>query len=96
MEVKGAVVVNWPMGLHIRPATKIAKLSQKFSCNIQFVKNDCICSAKSVMQLITLAAAVGDSLDIIANGEDAAEAIQALKHLFDDYVEEDEGIGTPF
>lgn len=89
MQIIREVTVNWVLGLHIRPATQIAKLLRKFSCQVRFVKEGESCDAKSVIQIITLFVPCGEKLTVVANGLDAAEAVDALVHFFHEYVDEE-------
>jgi phosphocarrier protein len=85
MECRGEVRVNWELGLHIRPATNIAKLLQNFSCEVILTKDNISCNAKSVIQLITLAASPGDKITILARGIDAQDAMKSLQDFFERY-----------
>lgn len=96
MEVKGEVIVNWPLGLHIRPATKIVQMLKPFSSEIRFYKDDVICNAKSLIQLLTLEAGIGDSVNIHAIGEDAREAVDTITIFFQTYKDEEDGVSPTY
>lgn len=68
-------------GIHVRPAAKIADLANKFKANISLVKDDTEVNAKSIMDLLTLAAGEGTTIIIRAEGEDEADAINQLEKL---------------
>jgi phosphotransferase system HPr (HPr) family protein len=89
MQIIREVTVNWVLGLHIRPATHIAKLLRKFSCQVRLVKDNESCDAKSVIQIITLFAPLGDRIKIVADGWDAVEATDALVRFFREYSDEE-------
>lgn len=93
MEFKDEVIVNWELGLHIRPATHIVKLLQKYQSEITFDKDSTSCNAKSVMQLITLGAGKDDKIAVSAIGKDAKMAVEALKKFFDTYEDMQESGG---
>lgn len=93
MQIKAEVVVNWTLGLHIRPATKIVKLLKPFASDIKFLRDGTSCNAKSVIQLLTLEAGKGDAVDIHAVGEDAEAAVEAVRLFFQTYDDEDGIIG---
>jgi phosphocarrier protein NPr/phosphocarrier protein len=75
-------VVN-AQGLHARPADMVARLANHFSARIEIVKDNERVDAKSVLGLLTLGAYQGVQLTIIACGDDAQEAIEALVDLFE-------------
>ncbi len=89
MEARAKATVRWRAGLHIRPATCIVKLLQKYTCDVKLMQDQAICNAKSVIQIISLGAECGTSLIIDARGEDSQKAVEALKAFFDDYEDED-------
>ncbi|NUM33336.1 MAG: HPr family phosphocarrier protein [Candidatus Brocadiae bacterium] len=85
MEAHAKTTVRWKAGLHIRPATYIVKLLQKYPCEIKIIKDNSICNAKSVIQIISLGAECGANLTIEAKGEESDRAVEALKTFFDEY-----------
>ena len=85
MQITAEVIIIWKFGLHIRPAAHIVNLLKGFSCNIVFEKNGERCNAKSPMQLLTLAAAAGETIQITTEGEDADAAMNALLNFFRNY-----------
>ena len=74
------MVVN-EMGLHARPASMFVSLSSKYKCDVIIRKGSQEIDGKSIMLLLTLCAEVGTPLDIETRGQDAAEAIVALRDL---------------
>jgi phosphocarrier protein HPr len=83
-------VVNNSQGIHARPANLIVRLMQQFQAKIEFVKDNHRVDAKSILDLLTLAAAQGTQLDVEATGPDAPQAIDALAELFADNFAEHE------
>ncbi len=82
------VVVKGEHGLHARPAGKLAKEAQSFEADIYIVNNKQKADAKSILDVLTLAARPGDVLEIHARGEDADQALDALRTLFERRFEE--------
>jgi phosphotransferase system HPr (HPr) family protein len=76
------VVVANPNGLHMRPASLIAKLANQFDSKIELVRGQERVDGKSMLEIVTLVAEHGTSLTIEANGPDAAAAVEALAELF--------------
>ncbi|WP_432665543.1 HPr family phosphocarrier protein [Wukongibacter baidiensis] len=70
-------------GLHARPAGLFVKVASKYSSDIKIVKDGKEFNAKSIMGILSMGAAKGDKLTIIAEGADEKEAIAKLKELVD-------------
>jgi phosphotransferase system HPr (HPr) family protein len=77
------VTVKSEQGLHIRPCTLLAQLAMKFQSRIRLTKGTTHVDAKSILELMTLAATSGTALDLEVDGSDAAEAIEQIAALFD-------------
>lgn len=75
------VVVKNEKGIHIRPAGDIVKLVKNFKSQVEIEFNGKRANAKSVMILMSLGVKKGNEINIIANGEDAEEAINTLVEL---------------
>jgi len=80
-------VVN-KMGLHARPAMQFVDLANKFTSNVRVCKDKQCVNAKSIMELLLLAAGEGTKLTIRADGPDADEAVDALKKLVEGKFDE--------
>jgi phosphotransferase system HPr (HPr) family protein len=81
--VEARVVLSNKMGLHARPSTQIATTASRYSSEIHIAKDDMVVDAKSVLELLMLAAECGSELHITADGDDAKQAAQALVELVD-------------
>jgi len=77
-------------GLHARAAAKFATLAAQFNCRSQARTNGSWIDAKSVMSLMLLAATQGTNLEVCTEGDDEAQAMEALKALINNRFEEDE------
>jgi len=75
-------VIN-PLGLHARPAAALVQTVLKFKCDVYLSLNGHRVNAKSIMGLLTLAAAHGSSVTVTCTGSDAHEAMAAVKGLFE-------------
>ncbi|MFZ5354384.1 MAG: HPr family phosphocarrier protein [Bacillota bacterium] len=80
---KAIVTVQSKSGLHARPASIIVSSANKFSSSITLKKKDKSANGKSLISILGMAAANGDELEIIAEGQDEAQAVDTLKKLFD-------------
>ncbi len=73
-------IVN-PLGLHARAATKLVQLCQQFRASIELHQDGKTADASSVLALLMLASSKGKTVQICTEGEDAAEALQAVAAL---------------
>lgn len=78
------VRVGNSLGLHARPAGRISQEAQKYQAAITVSCADAEADAKSILDLLTLAAPQGTELRLRAAGPDAPEAIASLSRLFED------------
>lgn len=77
------------LGLHARPAGKIANEAQRFASSVMLATEGAEADAKSILDVLTLAAPLGAEVHIRAKGPDADQAVQALAQLFIDKFGED-------
>jgi len=75
-----ATVVN-PLGLHARPAAQFVKLANRFTSDIEVVKDGVPVNGKSIMGVMILAAECGSAITVRASGSDEAAAVAALIEL---------------
>jgi len=75
-------IVN-SLGLHARPAAIVVQTANRFRSDIQFEKDGLQINAKSIMGVLTLAAGKGSMVVVVCEGEDAAEALEALAKVFE-------------
>ncbi len=68
-------------GLHARASAKLTRLAVKFDADISVSKDGYTVSARSIMGLLTLGAAMGSSIELKATGAQARAAIDALSEL---------------
>jgi len=73
-------IVN-KLGLHARAAAKFVTLASNFAAQIQVRKGERTINGKSIMGVMMLAAAKGSTITLIADGNDAEEAIERLAQL---------------
>jgi phosphocarrier protein len=75
-------------GIHARPSAILVREIMKYKSEVYFEKDDERINAKSIMGLLTLGAAYGSEIKVIAEGSDEAAAVAAVKALFDSKFEE--------
>jgi phosphocarrier protein len=87
-EAKVEVTIANELGLHARPAMTLVDTANQYTSDICVKKGDQSVDAKSIMQVMMLAATQGTALEITAEGEDAEQAIAALKTLIENKFDE--------
>ena len=70
-----------PLGLHARPAARLVKLANTFQCQLELIKDNLRVDAKSILQLMPLAADQGTVLLLEARGADAVEAADQIQKM---------------
>lgn len=80
MYMKEAVVNN-QVGLHARPATFFIQKANEFKSSIWVEKDERRVNAKSLLGVLSLGIVKGTTINLIADGADEAEAVDALAEL---------------
>jgi phosphocarrier protein len=75
-----AIIVN-KRGLHARASAKFVETAARFQAEVTVTKGDATVSGRSIMGLMMLAASLGTSIELAAQGPEAAEAVKALLAL---------------
>jgi len=83
------ITISNRAGVHARPAAIIVQTTKNFLCNIYLERGHDRINAKSIMGVITLGAAFGTQIRIIAEGEDEQAAVDTLVRLFASKFEEE-------
>lgn len=78
------------LGLHARAAAKFVNTATAFESKIKIGKDGREVDGKSIMSVMMLAASCGSFIDIITEGPDEHEALEAIKALINDYFGEGE------
>lgn len=74
-------VIN-SLGLHARPASMVVQVASNYNSDITLSRDNTQVNAKSIMGVMLLAAEKGSIIEIEAVGNDAREAVIAIKELF--------------
>ena len=81
-------VVNNQVGLHARPATFFIQKANEFKSAIWVEREDRKVNAKSLLGVLSLGIIKGTAINLIADGADEKEAIEALvKLISSDFAE---------
>ena len=70
-------------GLHARASAKIVEASARFQSEIHIIKDGQAVNGRSIMGLMMLAASIGSTVMITAEGPDAQEALTAMLALIE-------------
>lgn len=76
-----SVLIKNRRGLHARAAAKFVTLAEQYAAEVEVLRDWQTVSARSIMGLMMLGAGKGSTLDLQADGADAADAIEALAGL---------------
>ncbi len=75
------VTINNQVGLHARPATFFIQKANEFKSSIWVEKEERRVNAKSLLGVLSLGIVQGTVIQLIADGPDAEEAVEALAEL---------------
>ena len=91
MATSARVTITNRLGMHARPAMLLAEIAQEFDSDISIRRTDHedTVDAKSIMQLMMLAATEGTELEIKASGHDADASVERLVELIETGFDED-------
>lgn len=76
-------------GLHARASAKFVKLASTFDAEVSVSRDGSTVDARSIMGLMMLAAGIGSTIDISAEGAEAVEAVAALCELVENRFDEE-------
>ena len=80
-EIRDSALVVNPQGLHARPCHSIVTTALEFSSCLRVGCGGREVDGKSILQLMTLSASHGSTLEYIAEGDDAGELVRRLTVL---------------
>ena len=88
--IKASATISNKLGLHARASAKLTKLAGSFPCEIWIARGERRVNAKSIMGVMMLAAGMGTTVELDAEGDRAQEAVDAMRALIDDKFGEGE------
>ena len=86
---RNVIIIN-KLGLHARAAAKLVSLATRYKSDIKLAKNSVEVNGKSILGVMMLAASLNTTLELIADGPDETEAIEALEDLINRRFDESE------
>jgi phosphocarrier protein HPr len=84
--VERTLLVKARLGLHARAAAKVVRVAQGFNSRMELrrVDNRATADAKSILNVLMLAASRGTELHVTVEGIDEEAALSAIDRLFAD------------
>lgn len=79
--VRRVVIIVNQRGLHARAAAKFVSTAERYGAVVQVAREGEVVAARSIMGLMMLGAGRGAQIELIAEGWDAREALDALAAL---------------
>lgn len=80
--VERTIVIKNELGLHARPAARLAETAQRFSADVVLEYDGMSVDAKSILDILSLAAGRGANVTLRCSGTDAPDAAQSIESLF--------------
>jgi phosphocarrier protein HPr len=82
--VERTVLIKAPLGLHARAAAKLVRVANDFESQVTLRRSDggLSADAKSILDVLMLAASRGTALQVSVEGADEQSAIVAIERLF--------------
>ena len=78
------------LGLHARAAAKFVTTASEFKSDIHLAKGEQQINGKSIMGVMMLAAAKGTKLNLVVEGEDEQQAVDALVELINNRFDDEQ------
>jgi phosphocarrier protein len=88
--IKRAITITNKLGLHARASAKLTQAASSFKSAVWISRNGRRVNAKSIMGVMMLAAGLGSTVEVEADGPDEAQAMAAVEALFADKFGEGE------
>jgi phosphocarrier protein len=88
--ISGELTIINRLGLHARAATRLVNCASEFESEVRIIKGARCVNGKSIMGVLTLAAAKGTALIVETEGPDAQEAFGAISELIGNCFEEED------
>lgn len=73
-----------PTGLHLRPAGLFCKTAVQFKSKVTFQFRGTTANAKSVLSVLGACIKRGDEIELVCDGEDENEALEAMIKIIED------------
>lgn len=81
-------IITSAEGIHARPATALVKLTKNYKSVISIKKGERVVKLNSLLNILSLAAKGGETISIIAEGEDETDAMVAIDLFFNEHLKD--------
>ncbi|HEY4197368.1 MAG TPA: HPr family phosphocarrier protein [Mucilaginibacter sp.] len=81
-------IITSAEGIHARPATALVKLTKNYKSVICLKKGERVVKLNSLLNILSLAAKGGETISIIAEGEDETDAMAAIDLFFNEHLKD--------
>ena len=89
MSLSRSVEIVNERGLHARASAKFVRLASGFDAEVTVSREGTSVDARSIMGLMMLAAGIGSTIEIFAEGAEAEQAVAALCELVGNRFDEE-------
>ena len=83
MKITKKLEIKNKLGLHARAAALLVQTVNRFEADVEISKDGQKVDARSIIGVLTLGAAKGSKVRVVANGKDADASMQAIEELFE-------------
>ncbi|MDQ6827301.1 MAG: phosphoenolpyruvate--protein phosphotransferase [Gemmatimonadota bacterium] len=87
------IVITADAGLHARPAAMVAAAARRFTADVRVMKDAREANARSVVSIMALEVGAGDTVTVVARGNDAPAALAAISELLATGLASEDGHG---
>lgn len=84
------ITITNKLGLHARASAKLVTTASQFESSVHLKRNQRQVNGKSIMAIMLLAASKGTELEIITDGADELDAMDAILLLINNKFDEGE------
>lgn len=74
-------IINNKIGLHARPAALFVQVANKYQSEVIVKKDDAEVNGKSIMGIMAIGVAGGETIEVILDGNDEQEAMDDIQEL---------------
>ncbi len=81
--VSKKIVIADPQGMHMRPASRLAKMAAGYECSVKVKYNEKEFDCKSVMMLMTALIKYNSEIELVCDGPDEEKALAELTEFIE-------------
>ncbi|MCK9329286.1 MAG: HPr family phosphocarrier protein [Candidatus Cloacimonetes bacterium] len=87
--IRKKITIQNKLGLHARPCSLLVKTVNKFRSDVKIQKDDMLVNGKSIMGVMMLAAEHNSEIELIIDGVDEEDTLDAVVDLFNSKFDEE-------